>query len=287
MWHLIVVLRWVLVVRMYTGRDSSMNLLMTAAFISHIHHLSIYGRSMILIRCRSCLSRSRHVSVFAHSKHRRISRAQSCWRCGIGRQVILNHGSTWRVQHLVSNILECPINRKASTLNLLSCWWLVHNHGWLHVLWRKWANPSRLINDVALARWLAHTVHWLLANDLWNLRVSVPSKLRLRHFSHVWSCVAGNTNLLWSTNVHALTSVCEIWWINVLVLIIQMYTRIIRVCRSSSTPNTFQHLLFLRDPRTNIIDNAVNSSEPLHTLRLRNAGAGPICFILLFLVGAN
>lgn len=236
MWHLVVVLWWILIIGMHTRSDAPV-ILWNVAFSYRDDLAACDGAGAMLVGCWSILSSPNNMSVLALRMHGRTCCSKHSRRSRILRQVILNDGCAGWVEDFVCYIFKCSVYWEAAALNLGSRRWLVHDHWRLHVL-RERANTCSLIHEVSFGRCSLYSVNWLLSKHFWYLRVPIAPEIRLCHLCHIRAAVARHAHLLRTANVHALASISKIGGIDVLVFVIQMNAGAVRACRCAATPNT-------------------------------------------------
>lgn len=289
MWHLIGILRWVLIIRVDAGGHSSDILREIACCpLGRIACSALLAswRNSVLVWGRSGFSTAHAHLGFAEHGGRGCGAAERCWWRLVYWKIVLDNGCSWGIQDFVSDVFEGAIHRETPILNLLICLLLVHYHGRLQmmmvvVLVAQSPNPSRLVHYHPLCSLLlAIIITRLLTAHFWNLRTPVsPGSIRCIT-SIISSCpmlwhvqmIGAKPNLgVPRGNIHALSPIHEVRGIDILIFGLMIEATGASISGSmatrASTPDTLQHLLFLSDSRANVVDNTVDAADPLQLTR--------------------
>lgn len=286
--HLICILWWVLIIWVDAWSHSS-DILgeISSCSLCWIGSSALLAswRDSVLVRGRPSFGTTHtHLGLTEHSGLGCVA-AERGWWWLVYWKIVLNNGCSWGVQDLVGDVFEGAIYRETPVLNLLVGLLLVYNHGRLQVmvvgLVAQSTDASRLVHSHPFGSLLlAIIIAWLLATHLWNLRAPVssssisgiapvdPSSPMLRHVQMV-----GPEPNLWvpCCDIHTLSPIDEVRCIDILILGLVIDTSGTGgggpVTTRASAPDPLEHLLFLSDARANVVDDTVNSADPLQLTR--------------------
>lgn len=246
--HLICVFCWILVVWVHAWSWAS------------VDWLGLVGRAGLRwFWSRSCLDVAWVAShVFVHAMETALADGRGRGRISL-RATVLYHSCSRRVQYLVCDIFEGPIDRETPALNSLLCWILVYDLWLWHLSLAACASPYLF--------WMLTLSDLLLIFELHHIYARVRHAQMARAHANFWVA-----------HFQTLSAVGDIGWVDVLILLLS-YLRAAPVAWAPA-PYSFEHLLLLSDAWAYIADHIADGAAPRSCWRRWDARHGAVGSLL-------